>query len=234
MKIRVLISTFIFLISTCSWCQEIREIPLSKDSDTIYWSGYINRELEKFDISPIKNNSGYTFRLSSYGSIIEIQKVNQSYFGAITYFVNEVDDSRDDKRIFKKTYAIQISEVEKLFSLIDTTQITQIPSDKFIENWKHGFDGITYFLESKNESEYSFKSYWTPSSQNIAEATKVQNFIDNFYKIINFKKYSEIFEKEIPFRSYSYNGGSLAIVTPMTQKEYKEYKKRKRKKGPAK
>lgn len=225
-----LISTFIFLITIFSWSQEIREIPLSKDSDTTYWGGYVNKELKKFDISPIKNNSGYTFRLSSYGSIIEIQKVNQSYFGAITYFVNEVDDSREDKRTFKKTYNIKNSEVEKLFSLIDSTQIKQIPSDKFIKNWEHGFDGITYFFESKNDSEYSFKNYWTPTSQNIAEATKVQNFIDNFHKVININQYSEIFRKEVPFRSYSYNGGSSVIITPMTQEEYKEYKKRKRKK----
>jgi hypothetical protein len=225
-----LISTFIFLITINSWSQEIREIPLSKDSDTTYWSGYVNRELKKFDIGPIKNNSGYTFRLSSYGSIIEIQKVNQSYFGAITYFVNEVDDSREDERTFKKTYSIKNSEVEKLFSLIDSTQIKQIPSDKFIKNWEHGFDGITYFFESKNDSEYSFKNYWTPTSQNIAEATKVQNFIDSFYRVININQYSEIFRKEVPFRSYSYNGGSSVIITPMTQEEYKEYKKRKRKK----
>lgn len=225
-----LINIFIFLITTYSWSQEIREIPLSKDSDTTYWSGYVNRELKEFDISPIKNNSGYTFRLSSYGSIIEIQKLNQSYFGAITYFVNEVDDSRDDKRIFKKTYNIKTSEVEKLFSLIDSTQIKQIPSDKFIKNWEHGFDGITYFFEFKNDSEYSFKNYWTPTSQNIAEAAKVQNFIDNFYKIININEYSKTFRKEVPFRSYSYNGGSSVIMTPMTREEYKEYKKRKRKK----
>lgn len=225
-----LISTFVFLITVNSWSQEIRDIPLSKDSDTTYWNGYMNRELKKFDISPIKNNSGYTFRLSSYGSIIEIQKLNQSYFGAITYFVNEVDDSREDKRTFKKTYTIKNSEVEILFSLMDSTQIKQIPSDKFIKNWEHGFDGITYFFESKNDSEYSFKKYWTPTPQNIAEATKVQNFIDSFYKVININQYSEIFRKEVPFRKYSYNGGSSVIITPMTQEEYKEYKKRKRKK----
>ena len=103
------ISTFILLITTYSWSQEIREIPLSKDSDTIYWIGYVNRELKKFDIKPIKDNSGYTFRLSSYGSMIEIQKNNQNYSGSLTYFVDEVDDSRDDKRTFKKIYNIKKS-----------------------------------------------------------------------------------------------------------------------------
>lgn len=224
------ISTFILLITTYSWSQEIREIPLSKDSDTIYWIGYVNRELKKFDINTIKDNSGYTFRLSSYGSMIEIQKNNQNYSGSLTYFVDEVDDSRDDKRTFKKIYNIKNFEVEKLFYLIDSTQINQIPSDKFIKNWEHGFDGIIYFFETKDDAEYSFKNYWTPNSQNIVEAVKIQNFIDNFYTIINIKEYSRIFSKEVPFRSYSFNGGSSVTITPMTQEEYKEYRKRKRKK----
>lgn len=224
------ISTFILLITTYSWSQEIREIPLSKDSDTIYWIGYVNRELKKFDIKPIKDNSGYTFRLSSYGSMIEIQKNNQSYFGNLTYFVDEIDDSREVKRLFKKKYEIKNFEVEKLFHLIDSTQINQIPSDKSIKNWERGLDGITYFFETKDDAEYSFKNYWSPNSQNIDEAAKIQNFIDTFYKIIDIKKYSEIFKKEIPFRSYSFNGGSSVTITPMTQEEYKEYQKRKRKK----
>jgi len=37
--------------------------------------------------------------------------------------------------------------------------------------------------------------------------------------------------KEVPFKGYSFNGGSSAIIKPMTRKEYKEYRKRKRKKN---
>lgn len=227
---KIFISTFFLLIATYSWSQEIREIPLSKDSDTIYWIGYKNRELKKFDINQIKDNSGYSFRLSSFGRMIEIKKVNQYYFGTLTYFAKEVDDSREDERTFKKTYDIKNTVVEKLFHLIDSTQINQIPSDKFIKNWEHGLDGTTYFFETKNDIEYSFKNYWSPKSQNISEASKIENFINEFYTIIDFPKYLEFFHKEIPFRGYSYNGGSSVIIKPMTIEEYKEYKKRKRKK----
>ncbi len=220
----------IFLLFTSfSWSQT-ENIVLTKDSDTIYWKNYIVQELKEFNLNGIKSNDGYSFRLSTYGSMVEIQNNDNIYSGSVTYFVQEVDDSRDDKRTYKKSYILETSIIQKLFSLIDSSKVNKIPSDKFIKGWEHGLDGITYFFESKNESEYSFKTYWTPNFQNISEAISIQNFIDNYYKIIDIEKYASAFRKEVPFKSYSYDGGSRVVITPLTRKEYKEYLKRKRKK----
>ena len=220
---------FFLLLTTFSWSQENKEI-LTKDSDTVYWGKYMNRQLKKFDIKSINANEGNLFRLSTYGSIIEIQNNEGNVSGSLTYFVEEVDDSRDEKRTFKKAFSLDNQTVQKLFLLLDSSLVKEIPSDKYIKNWEHGFDGITYFFEIKNDNKYSFKNYWTPKSQDISEALKIQSFVDQFYKVIGIEKYSEEFRKQVPFNSYSYNGGSAVIGRPMTQKEYKEYKKRNRKK----
>lgn len=221
---------FFFLITAFSWSQENYKTLLTKDSDTTYWVGYLNRELEKFDIKSILENRGNSFRLSTYGSMIEIQRNESEYFGSLTYFVSEVDDSRTDKRVFKRTFNIDNQIVKTLFDLLDSSRIDEIPSSKLIENYRYGFDGITYFFENKSNNQYSFKNYWSPNSQNIPEAIKIQDFIDQFYKIVGSENFSKEFSKEVPFKSYSYNGGSLVIIKPMTRKEYKEYKKRMREK----
>ena len=143
---------FFLLLTTFSWSQENKEI-LTKDSDTVYWGKYMNRQLKKFDIKSINANEGNLFRLSTYGSIIEIQNNEGNVSGSLTYFVEEVDDSRDEKRTFKKAFSLDNQTVQKLFLLLDSSLVKEIPSDKYIKNWEHGFDGITYFFEIKNDNK---------------------------------------------------------------------------------
>jgi hypothetical protein len=89
--------------------------------------------------------------------------------------------------------------------------INNIPSDKFIKNWEQGFDGTEYIIEIKQGNNYSFKHYWTPDAQkNCNEAIIIQNFINEMYKIIDYKYFSSIFYSEIPFDCVT-NGSSVVV-----------------------
>lgn len=205
------------------------KLNLTKDSDTVYWHKYKNELISKHNLEDIiEKNDEQVFRFWTFGTYIEIAINDTLIKGNVTYFVDEVDEF--SKKSFKKTYLLKDGDSKKVVTLINSSKINKIPSDKLIKTWQQGFDGIEYLFECKTKNEYSFKNYWTPKSQvNIEEAKKIQNFIDELRKICQTEKLSKEFEKEIPFRSYSYNGGSVVVTRIMTQEEFKKYKKEKRK-----
>ena len=206
-----------------------KKLDFSKDSDTIYWNKYKHGLIIRHQLEDIQNrNDELIFRFWNFGSCIEVTKNGTLYKGNVTYFVDEVDDY--SKRQFKKVFNLEIEKAKEIIDLIGARKINETPSDKFILGWEQGFDGVEYLFEYKTKNEYSFKNYWTPKSQdNLLEATRIQVFIDELYLICDSENLLKKFEKEIPFRSYSYNGASIAISRVMTVKEYKEFKKQKHK-----
>jgi hypothetical protein len=224
LKILLLIySNFLFSQS------KVEELNLTQDSDTIYWNKYKNELVKKYNFEDITNKKDeIVFKFWSYGTCIEITKNDTLINGNLTYFVDEIDEF--SKKHFKKTFNLKSETAKEIINLIEKTEINKISSDKFIKGWQHGFDGIEYIFEYKTKNEYSFKNYWTPNSQdNLEEAKKIQNFVDELYRICNSENLSKLFVKEIPFRSYSYNGSSAVVSRIMTQEEYRKYKKEKRK-----
>ena len=205
------------------------ELNLTKDSDTVYWNKYKNELIQKHNLEDILNKKDeLIFKFWSFGTCIEITKNDNLVSGNITYFVDEVDEF--SRKTFKKTFNLKSEDSKRIIKLIDSSEINKIASDKFIKGWQHGFDGIEYILEYKTKTEYSFKNYWTPNSQdNLEEAKKIQNFVNELYLICDSENLSKQFAKEIPFRSYSYNGGSAVVSRIMTKEEYRKYKKEKRK-----
>lgn len=224
LKILLLIySNFLFSQS------KVEELNLTKDSDTIYWNKYKNELIKKHNFEDITSKKEeIVFKFWSFGTCIEITKNDTLINGNLTYFVDEVDEF--SKKDFKKTFNLKSETTKEIINLIEKTEINKIASDKFIKGWQHGFDGIEYIFEYKTKTEYSFKNYWTPNSQeNLEEAKRIQKFVDELYRICDSENLSKEFKKEIPFRSYSYNGGSMVVSRIMTLEEYRKYKKEKRK-----
>jgi len=224
LKILLLIySNFLFSQS------KVEELNLTKDSDTIYWNKYKNELIKKHNFEDITSkNDDIIFKFWSFGTCIEVMKNDTLIKGNLTFFVDEVDEF--SKKNFKKTFNLKSETAKEIFNLIEKTEINKIASDKFIKDWQHGFDGIEYIFEYKTKTEYSFKNYWTPDSQeNLEEAKTIQKFVNELYRICDSENLSKQFSKEIPFRSYSYNGGSMVVSRIMTQEEYRKYKKEKRK-----
>lgn len=224
LKILLLIySNFLFSQS------KVEELNLTKDSDTTYWNKYKNELVKKHNFEDITSKKDeIVFKFWSFGTCIEVTKNDTLINGNLTYFVDEVDEF--SKEHFKKTFNLKSEIAKEIINLIEKTEINKIASDKFIKGWQHGFDGIEYIFEHKTKNEYSFKNYWTPNSQKkLEEAKRIQKFVDELYRLCDSENLSKQFAKEIPFRSYSYNGGSIVISKIMTQEEYRKYKKEKRK-----
>ncbi|MCF6141066.1 hypothetical protein L1S34_07195 [Flavobacterium sp. K77] len=219
----VMYSNFLFSQS------QDKKLNLTKDSDTLYWNKYKNDLIKKHNLEDITNKSDeINFKFWSFGKCIEVIKNDSLSIGNITYFVDEVDDF--SKKHFKKTFNLTNETAKEITNLIEKTKINTIPSDKFIEGWQQGFDGIEYIFEYKTKTEYSFKNYWTPTAQeNIEEAKRIQKFVDELYQICDSENLSKQFSNEIPFRSYSYNGGSIVVSRIMIKEEYRKFKKEKRK-----
>jgi hypothetical protein len=210
------------LVSYSSFAQLRKELPFTKDSDTTYWMQYRNKTYEA------KNGNDTFFMLQTPCVSVEISKTKGYLKGTVEFFAREIDEFKDSTSVFKRKFNFDSDISLKIFKLIDSLKINSIPSDKFIPKWQQGFDGITYIIEYKDSIQHSFKNYWTPKAQdNLEEAMRIQNFVDNVYAIVNSEKLSVIFQKEIPFRSWTCNGVSISRV--MTREEYKEYKKKKRK-----
>jgi hypothetical protein len=208
------------LVSLISFAQTQKESSFTNDSDTTYWMQYRNKAFDRED------KSVTFFKLQTPCVSIEVFKTNGKVNGTIEFLANEVDELKDSTGVFKKKVDFQNSFA--IFNLLDSSKINSIPSDKFIAKWQQGFDGITYIMEYKDSTQHSFKKYWTPSTQNnLEEAVRIQNFVDNVYSIVNLEKLSLNFQNEIPFRSWTCNG--VIVTKVMSKKEYKEYKKKKRK-----
>ena len=111
---------------------------------------------------------------------------------------------------------------DKVLKLIDSLKINELPSDKNIKGWQQGLDGITYFIEYKVDKNYSFKNYWTPTSQDsLAEAQLLLLLISSFESLPDIKNSSKDFQNEIPFDSWIYPGSSTSVlrIKPNTKKK---------------
>ena len=111
---------------------------------------------------------------------------------------------------------------DKVLKLINSLKINELPSDKNIKGWQQGLDGITYFIEYKVDNNYSFKNYWTPTSQDsLAETQLILLFISSFESLPDFKNSSKDFQNEIPFDSWTYPGSSTSVlrIKPNTKKK---------------
>jgi hypothetical protein len=214
---------FLALIVSCSsFAQLQKELPFTKDSDTTYWMQYRNKIYGKV------NENDTFFRLQTPCVSIEISKTKGTIKGTVEFVAREIDEFKDSTTVFQRKFNFDSDISLKIFRLIDSLKINSIPSDKFIPKWQQGFDGITYLMEYKDSIQHSFKNYWTPKAQeNLEEAVRIQNFVDYVYTIVNSEKLDAIFQKEIPFRSWTCNG--VSISRAMTRKEYKEYRRKKRK-----
>ncbi|MEH6306200.1 hypothetical protein RYH73_11135 [Olivibacter sp. CPCC 100613] len=166
------------------------------------------------------------FRVSSTKYILELSKKSN----LVIFYADEIWDGKQTESHYFKSFKLKPNQAAEIGLLIDSLNILPIPSDKFIEDWSQGFDGITYVIEWKKDNQYSFKRYWTPSATiNLQEARVLSDFADRqLDNIIDYQVKKKLFEKEIPFYSWRYNG---AIITKAISdmKAFRQYKRKKRK-----
>ncbi len=206
-----LLTIFLLLLIHIVFAQA--DFHLSSDSDTAFCYRYKNDYVKQFQLSLIEQDTAdYSFRFWSNGLVVKVSRAGDKAFGDITRFVEEYPATRK-KRIFKRQYILSSQNAEKVLSLADSLNINGLPSDKDIKGWQQGLDGIAYFVESKKDNQYSFKHYWTPTSQDsLPEAIRLLNFITGLENIMSDTKGYKSFGKEIPFDSWSYPGSGQAVT----------------------
>ncbi len=229
MKSIWLIVTLIFSLSVWSQKESV-ELNLTELSDTLFWKKIQTDKINEFDLPRLDKKSDFVFRKWGPGSFLEISKNNDSVSARIIYFVFEVWEDNNKADIFKRQFDLPKKTATSLYDYIINSKIETIPSEKYIEGWSEGFDGITHVYEIKNGTNYSFKNYWTPKIQEgIKEAEYIIKFNERIGEIGNLKQYGEQFSKEVPFPNYMYSGQAYSIMKVMSGKEWRKYKRERKK-----
>lgn len=178
---------------------------------------------DDFGFEPVElSRADYTLRLTwCYNSVI-LYKSNGNFFGwAKTY----ITDNEDRNTTFGITFAIHPDTAKALIALADSTKISQIPPDNLIKGWPEGFDGVGYTIEEKQNGSYSYKTYWSPGSQKLAEAQIIATFVERFESISNFHGLTFAVYSQRPFMYYGVGCG-VAGTGLHTKKEAEQFEQR--------
>lgn len=229
----LLISIFLFLISTISNCQNSsNQLLLSNDSDTTFWKKYQEKILkETKNIQPLIEKQDYHFRIVYHGQVIshviDLWKENATnYLLEVLFYTKEYTPNEEPtNRYFCEKIKYDSTISSNLYKLIVAKQIESIPSDKKIVGWSQGFDGIEITIETIVENKYSFKQYWTPSTQDtLKEGLAINNFIKEAWKLLDISSKEKDFATRIPFESYN-TGGPATAFKVLTKRERRLYRK---------
>ena len=194
------------------------------NGDTSFWYKYQNIVINDLSLSRLDTSTApFHFRIWRTNQVLDIwQTCDASYAGQLTSWVTELAPTKEkpidrtliDKRILSK------DTLKNIFNFIETSQIMKIPTDDSIKGWKHGFDGVTYIIESSTKTTYSFKTYWTPKAQDttLAEAKYLQSFVDNIFDLSNGTTVWKQFERNIPYECYGVGGTIRCKVLTKKQK----------------
>lgn len=221
-----MIKYILLLLSVHSYCQK-REFTFAPGSDTLSYH-YIQKNNLKYGHEPIEDDNGdYSFRFSYNYTAITVYKLDSLSFGDIRIGIFGLDEVAPDDT-FTMTFSLKPQQAIAILKLIQETHIDSIPDDDKVPGWQHGYDGITYSIESKHNSLYSLKNYWTPRAQrDLPEAIIVEEFKTRIWQIIGMEALYQTFEKLIPFRSYSYGDGIL-ISRAYTLEEQRKHERKKK------
>ncbi|MBK6825891.1 MAG: hypothetical protein IPG86_02970 [Chitinophagaceae bacterium] len=207
--------TYLIIISLTVFTNSIlaqQNTQFSNDSDTSFWYEYKNSNVEKYKLGFIESDTAdYSFRFWSFGLAIKVEFRRNQYSGKISRYV-EANVTDKKEKTFIKDYPITSNQAFQIKQLIDKMQIEVIPSDKNIQGWRSGFDGIEYFVEYKRNNIYTFKNYWSPTAQDtLKEAAQFKLFVSGLDKILDLKNNSKSFQNSIPFDSWIMPGGGGTV-----------------------
>ncbi|MDF4222764.1 hypothetical protein PXC01_14265 [Maribacter sp. M208] len=179
--------------------------------DTAYWYKR-NVEfqktlgLKKFE----KSQDEFNFRFWNHGQVIEISKDSSEINGLIVnYIYHTKKANKSQSEALTNKVLLTSQQSENIYNILQNSKVLELPSDKNIENWTQGMDGITYIIEHSDKKSYWFKNYWTPSSQDsIPEAIVVLDLVKKLSDTLNLKEVYTSFKKSLPKKG-CYNSGGM-------------------------
>jgi len=225
--IRTILLIIHLLFSGYSFAQTKRTSGVtSPNGDTSFWYKYQIQQLKKLSLPSLDTATGKEYyRVWTNKQVISIwQDYNGVISGNIITWTDEYPpyNEKPTNRTFIKIKPLTSDTARLIQQLFLASGILSIPSDNAIKGWQQGFDGVTYFIEQSSKDNYSFKTYWTPTSQGtLAEAIQVQSFIDAISSLGDLKGEWKSFEKVIPYECYINDGPGITCKV-LTTKERKQ------------
>lgn len=215
------------------------QVKLEGQTKDDFWYKLFTKEASEIGLVQMSDiKSDFHWRLwfngGVVGSIIDISVEDEAnLFGTVSLYTREyvnLDKEEPTDRIFSKSLKLSAEQSANIYKLIKD-KILALPTDSLVKGWSHGFDGVTYAMETVRDKKYSLKTYWTPKAQEIAEARTIQSAIDSIGAIINRKQLITDFTNIIPFESYYADGGTVAskIVSNQQRRKYKKERQEYRK-----
>lgn len=191
-----------------------QEKKLTADSDTVYWYNIYNTLGSKIKVETARNkNSDFFFRFWDGFKVVEITQNNSEVQGNIVFFIQQYKSNKEG-RVFFRHVPLTKPSAEIIYEKILKYKLLDLPTDKQIQEWQQGLDGITYITEYASKNEYSFKNYWTPTAQKeLGESKQLLGFINELRQIRELEdKYTHFMQRQ-PFQSWYGGFGSSIIVS---------------------
>ena len=201
----------ILQIFCCNAQQNVAHIPLYKNGDTTLWYGLKSELINEIQLDDFLTSPEFRFRFWTNNQLIDISEDS----GFVICYERKYKDNdwkrKKKRKLYTKKFELSQVEMNQLRELLDSSGILELPSEEDIEGWSLGLDGITYTVELADNSEYHFRTYWTPNVQTeLSEAKLVNDFINNLNDILELKnKYDQFFAK-LP--KGCYNNGDITVI----------------------
>ncbi len=204
--------TFLFLSVNFSFAQQGQ---LTNDSDTTFWFNWRTELTREVGLTTIdKSTQEYEFRFWDGYKVVRLWKDADLIQSEVIFFLREHKVNKGDyeERLYHSGLKLDQESTNAINYLISNLEILDIPSDSQIDDWKRGFDGITYIIETSDQTSFSFKSYWTPTSfPNVKEARFIQYFANEVNSLMPIRDGFQKFMSKQPFKSYYAGVGSGVI-----------------------
>ncbi|PKL79520.1 MAG: hypothetical protein CVV25_07600 [Ignavibacteriae bacterium HGW-Ignavibacteriae-4] len=225
MKKTTTLLILLFLASSSLWGQKRQlHIPSNKDGNPKSSYSFNTEFSKRIALSSIpKSDNLYHCRLWIYRQIIEVWvKPTKVVSGLITSWTQEYDQIKEERteNYFYKSYELDSNKSVQILKLIDSLKINGIPDIHFSGRFRSIADGTDYIIETANETEYNYRTYWTPAiTDTTQESVIISNFIEEASRLANASENWDKFTKVIPYKCYT-NGGVIACV--YTEEEYRK------------
>ncbi len=160
------------------------------------------------------------------GQVVDIWSEHMKYFmGTVTNYADTTDADYFYARPFRTFYyksEVDTASARWVYNAI--TAISNIPSDMYIKEWAHGFDGINFSFETATPSHYSLRTFWSPDAQNdsVKEAKQILFAINNIDSILNLQaKFAVLYDALTP-GDYTICASYLCGLRKLSKKEIQD------------
>lgn len=166
-----------------------------------------------------KSSNSLVFRISSLTKAVTIITDDRNNFsGTFTRYVSCPDNKFDS---YSKKINSKVSE--KIYAILISNSVFNIPSDNEIPGWSAGFAGREVLIEKKENGIYSINEYWTPEIFPDIPEAKIINIIDKeIFELLRDYEFSE--DLLLKDCEYAYNG--LKGIKIQTAKSKRKSKKK--------